>query len=205
MKKSLIRLFVPVFLLAALLTGCTGKTQTTGPAPTSAAQSEVQPTDQPISATPNPAATNAPAPSPTPALIECNVYVNGQALAHRAFVDPTRSAAMMVPLSDFVQSIGAAMENNAAALTLHHEALDVTVVIEDIYADPPICLVNGAQGAMTASFVSRGSTVYAPLDMLTSWFSMEWTQNAVGDVLVNERPVVENPEIIATPEPSVQP
>lgn len=205
MKKSPIRLFVPVLLVAVLLTGCTGKTQSAGPAPTSAAQAEVLPTDQPLSATANPAATNAPAPSPTPMLIECNVYVNGHALAHRAFVDPTRSAAMMVPLSDFVQCIGAAMENTAAALTLYHEALEVTVVIEDIYADPPVCLINGVQGAMTASFVSRGSIVYAPLDMLTGWFSMEWTQNAVGDVLVYDKPAETNPEIITAPEASVQP
>jgi hypothetical protein len=113
-------------------------------------------------------------------------------------VDPNAGAQMMAhDWEDFTAALAINMENDAASVTLYQPDTGTTVVIEDIYAQPPLCTVNGAQSAMTAAFVSRNNVVYGPLDMLTSWFGFEWVQNEAGDILV--APLVE-PTVIGQPE-----
>lgn len=184
MTRNRVSLFCAALSLCALLCSCNVIDQPAGASATPAVDINHLATTAPASATPDPVASAEPLPSPTPALIECNIYVQGQVLAHRAYVDPNAGAQMMAPLEDFTTALAVNMENDAASVTLYQPDTGTTVVIEDIYAQPPLCTVNGAQSAMTAAFVSRNNVVYGPLDMLTSWFGFEWVQNEAGDILV---------------------
>lgn len=147
---------------------------TTAPAPSAQTQ-----------ATPNPKNDAAQPPVVAQVFIEeSNVYVEGQVLTHRAFLDREQNDRIMVELWEFCEAAGITAQSLENTVTLQSSATNTTVIIDDINLSEPMVRVDGQALPLEGQFVKKSGALYIPLDQLTRWFQMDWIQNEVGDILV---------------------